>query len=114
MGDTPGVCTSLARFAISDVDSEDLIMPETILRAYPNPFIDQATIEFKLPETQYVSLTVYNITGKQSVKLFDGVAEKNSIYKINLNAIDLKGGFYIYKLITEKGDIYYNKLFLKK
>ena len=113
-GDTPGICTSGARFATSDEDSEDLIVPETILKSYPNPFIDQATIEFMLPETQYVSLLVYNITGKQIVALFDGVAEKNSIYKIRLNAIDLEGGFYIYKLTTEKGDIYNNKLYLNK
>jgi len=48
-------------------------LPESFdLTAYPNPFNAETTITFNLLNENYVSLTVYDITGREIVKLMEG------------------------------------------
>lgn len=67
------------------------------LRAYPNPFNDEVTIEFELTENGYVALTVYdlmcNIISKPVAENF-----KNGIHKVNILLHNLSAGVYISKL----------------
>lgn len=70
-----------------------------LLEVYPNPVSENATIQFTLANTDFVSLSVYDITGKHletilSEKLTSG---KN---KTNWNAEGLPSGIYFLRLET--------------
>jgi hypothetical protein len=68
---------------------------------YPNPFNPVTKISFDIPQKAFVSLKVYDILGKEVVRL---VSEEKSAgkYIIDFNASYLSSGVYFYKL--EAGD----------
>ena len=53
-----------------ELDPPDNLLPD--LWNYPNPFNPQTTISFILPETQPVTLGIYNLKGQKVSELFDG------------------------------------------
>ena len=78
-------------------------LPESpiLFQNYPNPFNPTTTIEFSLPKSDFITLTVYNILGEKVVTL---VSEKLSTgsYKYKWEAGELASGMYLYRL--EAGD----------
>lgn len=71
---------------------------DTELKNYPNPFNQSTTIQFSVPETNYTRLVVFNSQGMEVATLFDGVAESNQVYKLELKSADLPVGVYFYHL----------------
>ncbi len=69
---------------------------------YPNPFNPSTTIEFGIPENQFVTLAVYNLLGEQ-VGLLVNENLSAGYYRTTWNASDLPSGIYFYKLSA--GDI---------
>ncbi len=51
----------------------DLIIPEKIhlFNPYPNPFNPTTTIEFSIPQTEFVTVKVYNIVGHEIITLIN-------------------------------------------
>ena len=82
--------------------------------AYPNPFSEEATIEFTLPEKANTRLEVYSLTGQRVAVLFDGMAEANQLYKNQLSGVGLMSGLYFYKLTTDRGLVKEGKIVLQK
>lgn len=72
-----------------------------LLQNYPNPFNPNTNIKFKLEESGFVSLSVYNVLG-QKVKTL--VAEELSFgtHQVSFDASSLSSGVYFYKLETGK------------
>ncbi|MBX7046914.1 MAG: SBBP repeat-containing protein [Ignavibacteria bacterium] len=68
---------------------------------YPNPFNPSTTIEFSLPENIFVTLKIFDITGREIVQLINGEL-KTGYYKYNFDGKTLASGTYFYKLSTEK------------
>ena len=69
---------------------------------YPNPFNPTTTINFAIPQTDWVNITVYNLLGRKITTLVNGVHEQGS-YKISWNGMDgnhqpVPSGVYIYSL----------------
>jgi len=64
---------------------------------YPNPFNPSTEIRFDLPEAVFVTLKVYDITGKEVAELVNEVKEMGS-YSVRFNASNLSSGVYYYKL----------------
>ncbi|MBK6913140.1 MAG: T9SS type A sorting domain-containing protein [Ignavibacteriales bacterium] len=64
---------------------------------YPNPFNPSTTIEFFIPEREYVSLIVFNSLGEEVEALLSEEKEQGS-YEVKFNASDLPSGVYFYKL----------------
>lgn len=64
---------------------------------YPNPFNPETTIEIDLPYDQYITLRVYDVSGRQVLTLLDGFTQKGTM-TINFNASNLASGIYFYKL----------------
>ncbi len=68
---------------------------------YPNPFNPSTSIDFSLPVSSYLKLTVYDILGRE----VSVVAEGNFIagsYSADYDASKLPSGVYFYTLKTEK------------
>lgn len=64
---------------------------------YPNPFNPTTTIQFQLPQTGWVKLTLYNILGQEIKTLVNEVKEAGT-HTVNLDAVDLNSGVYIYRI----------------
>jgi len=70
----------------------------TLGQNYPNPFNPSTTIVFVLKNTEYASLTVYNVLGQVVATLFNGIANADERYALMLDANHLSSGIYFYAL----------------
>ena len=86
-------CTKTVRMMVVDGSIE--------VNAYPNPFSDQTTIEFKnTTSSSHVVIEVYSITGNKIKTLFDDDVKQDILYKAELNADNLNDGIYIYRVVN--------------
>ena len=69
---------------------------------YPNPFNPNTIINYELQNTGYISLTLFDITGKQ-IRIIEQGIRKAGSHEISFNAEDLPSGNYFYEL--RSGDI---------
>lgn len=65
---------------------------------YPNPFNPATTIKFSIPQTGFVMLKVFDVTGREVASLVNGEI-KAGLYKADFNASTLGSGVYFYKLV---------------
>jgi len=66
---------------------------------YPNPFNSQTRVSFRLAVRTPVEVTVYDILGRQAVKLAGGVFEAGS-HELLWDACDLSSGLYFIEART--------------
>jgi hypothetical protein len=117
---TLGPCTPLSRFANPDenlVDSApfDRIADGKVeLNAFPNPFNQSTTIWFRMPISGNVKLTVYSITGQEVSNLYKGEILASKDYKFEFKAANHPYGLYFYRLETDEGKVFTNKMVLTK
>ncbi|HPN37305.1 MAG TPA: T9SS type A sorting domain-containing protein, partial [Melioribacteraceae bacterium] len=68
---------------------------------YPNPFNPSTNISFTLPKSDFVTLKVYDILGKEIATLINQELNAGSYIK-PFNATNLSSGIYFYKLQASK------------
>ncbi len=66
---------------------------------YPNPFNPTTTIYYEIPESGYVTITVYDLLGREVKTLVNGKQSAGN-HKIEFNASDLANGIYFYEMDT--------------
>ncbi len=66
---------------------------------YPNPFNPVTTIQYSLPNDQFVKLSIYNIKGEVVSELVNGNV-KVGIHKVNFDGNSLVSGQYFYRIET--------------
>jgi hypothetical protein len=77
---------------------------EMLVSNYPNPFIDQTTIQFELPVASNVSIEVMDASG-QKVWEMNGNFDKG-VNEVEFNdTANLPSGMYIYRVTTESQSI---------
>jgi FIMAH domain-containing protein/type IX secretion system substrate protein len=64
---------------------------------YPNPFNPSTLITYALPQTEFVVLKVFDITGQEAVTLVNESQSKGK-YAVTWNAQNFSSGIYIYTL----------------
>lgn len=79
------------------VEQHSNIPGELALIAFPNPFNDNTTIKFILPESQNVNLAVYDLLGRQIQNLMNEYKQAG-INHISFDASDLVSGIYFYRI----------------
>jgi len=58
---------------------------------YPNPFNSHTIISYELPERGQVTLTIYDILGREVVTLVDDV-QSSGVHQVTWHGRDKKGG----------------------
>lgn len=79
---------------------------------YPNPFNPVTNINFSIPKSEFVKLSVFDITGKEVTVLVDKQLNAGS-YKVDFDASRFASGVYFYRI--NAGDyIHVKKMMLVK
>ncbi|MBN2411920.1 T9SS type A sorting domain-containing protein [candidate division KSB1 bacterium] len=88
---------------VSNVDYNNIFPTDyTLAQNYPNPFNPTTTIEYKLPESGKIKLTVYNVMGQKVATLHNGF-QRTGTHQVIWNGTDDLGkavtsGVYFYRL----------------
>ena len=68
---------------------------------YPNPFNPTTTIDFNLPLSGNVKLSVYDIIGKEIINIIDQKKDAGE-YSVTIDASNLSTGTYFYRLEVDE------------
>jgi plastocyanin len=84
----------------TDVQDEGISIHKFDLKQnYPNPFNPSTTINFSIPQKDFVKLKIYNLAGEELKTLINEEKDAGS-YQIKFDALNLPTGIYFYKLNT--------------
>ena len=74
-------------------------LPETysLNQNYPNPFNPSTVINYQLPKSGNVTLSVYNMLG-QEVKVLINEFQQAGTYDVKFDASEFSSGVYFYKI----------------
>ncbi|MDP8227881.1 MAG: T9SS type A sorting domain-containing protein [Candidatus Electryoneaceae bacterium] len=67
---------------------------------YPNPFNSSTMISYQLPQQMWVSIRVYDFTGREVASLQNGSVGAG-YHTVNFDGYDFAGGIYFIRLETE-------------
>ncbi len=80
---------------------EDVISSYALMQNYPNPFNPTTFIKYQIPELGFITIKVFDLTGKEVRTLLSEVSPAGS-YEVEFKAKELPSGIYFYYL--EAGD----------
>jgi hypothetical protein len=83
-----------------DLSNEVIIGTPTkyaLSQNFPNPFNPSTSISYEIPATNFVSLKIYDMMGKEVASLVNGNQEAG-FYTVKFDASKLSSGIYFYKL----------------
>jgi hypothetical protein len=84
------------------------------LNAYPNPFVDQATIEVSTSyDYSHVVVQLYNIHGEAVSLVFNGSLEANQTYSWKVDGTNLPEGIYFYR-VNANNELFSGKIVLMR
>lgn len=102
----------VTNYGLSEVDGKATFIPSNIVlnQNYPNPFNPTTTIPFKLVKREKVTLTIYNILGREVVTLIKGEAMDSGHYGVIWDGSDysrnfVSPGVYYYRLTNGSDDL---------
>jgi len=81
----------------SVTQAERLPREFSLMQNYPNPFNPATTVEYALPSTQHVRLSLFDLLGREVSRLVD----QNQIagyHRVSFNAVTLSSGVYFYRI----------------
>ncbi len=78
---------------------QGLMEPFVVEQNFPNPFNPKTSITVDLLEDTELEITVYNLEGKEIIKLFKGYLSKGP-HRFPFDGKDLPSGIYLYKVST--------------
>ena len=81
---------------------------------YPNPFNSETIIKFSVPESDFYSIKVFDISGKEVARLFDGLFFSGGQYATKFNGNKISSGLYFYSLFQNEKHITSKKFILIK
>jgi TonB family protein len=86
--------------SLNTVDSrpEDVPVGFAIHGAYPNPFNPAVTLTFSLPKSAAVSVSVFDVTGREVMTLPARTFDAGERHDIAIDGSSLPSGMYLYRL----------------
>lgn len=85
---------------LSGTDNVEFPVNFSLEQNYPNPFNPSTTIRFSIPQKSKVELKVFDILGRELLKLVDEIKAAGN-YTVEFNAGSLTSGVYFYRLKTD-------------
>ncbi|MBI2968286.1 MAG: T9SS type A sorting domain-containing protein [Bacteroidetes bacterium] len=84
------------------LDVQEVIPAKAIvkLNAYPNPATNVVHIEFDLDSGSYITISLFDIAGKEVFRVIDNEHRMKGAHKIDVDVSKLKPGSYICRLQT--------------
>jgi hypothetical protein len=95
--------TEVWKFSLTDTTTSiveyDKNVPHgfSLAQNYPNPFYSSTTISYSIQKSGFVTLKIYDQTGREIQTLINENHEIGS-YSVSFDAHELSGGIYLYKL----------------
>jgi hypothetical protein len=83
------------------LEENNLNMPYKLEQNYPNPFNPSTKIKFTLPKSDFVSIKIYDLLGKEVRTLVSSFMEAGN-HTVKFNAEELPSGIYLYKIESDK------------
>jgi hypothetical protein len=74
----------------------------TLAQNYPNPFNPTTTIQFSLPVSGYVTLTVFNLLGEKVGEPIHREFMEEGVEEVEFDGSDVASGVYFYRLVVEE------------
>jgi hypothetical protein len=94
-----GVVFWIKEFSITDLEDLDHLLPQvfTLEQNFPNPFNPSTMINYQLPMTNEVDLSIYNLLGQKVATL---VSEKQQAghHQVEWDASGFASGVYYYRI----------------
>jgi len=78
---------------------ESIVPKFELKQNYPNPFNPTTIINFNIPQKSFVTLKLYDISGREIGTLVNSELN-NGGYSLDFNGVNYASGIYIYKLQT--------------
>jgi hypothetical protein len=103
----------LAACLDSTINSSEVPLASMLMQNYPNPFNPETNIKFALANEGYVTIKIYDVTGKEIAILINNKYYDIGIYSIKFDAkdINLSSGVYLYKLdLTQNNKNIYSEI----
>ncbi len=92
------VATALFGITVSVEQTSDQMPAEFKLsQNYPNPFNPSTIIKFAIPQSEFVTMKVYDVLGREVSTIVNQNLTAGS-YEVNFDASDLAAGMYIYQI----------------
>jgi hypothetical protein len=86
-----------ALVSVEDHSESNLPTGYNLAQNYPNPFNPSTQISYSIPNSEFVSLKIYDVLGREVTTLVNGV-QSASNYSVNFDAGKLSSGIYFYTL----------------
>jgi len=89
---------------VSDMTSVDDLKIESLenISVYPNPVVNEGTLEIELSQKEQLSVGVFDISGKELKTIFEG-EKGEGIHKLRFEANEFSKGVYFIRVQSEKG-----------
>jgi photosystem II stability/assembly factor-like uncharacterized protein len=96
---TEGAGVFRSKESTTPVENDEGVTPSeyALFQNYPNPFNPSTTIRYSIPNSEFVTLRVYDVLGIEVATLVNEDKSTGS-YEIHFNATELSSGVYFYKL----------------
>ena len=98
--------------SVDDKTSSKIPTVYQLEQNYPNPFNPTTRIKYSLPESGFVSLTVYNALGSEVTTLISQNIDAGN-HEVEFDATNLPTGIYFYTLISNNVSITKKMMLLK-
>jgi hypothetical protein len=84
----------------------------TLYQNYPNPFNPATTIKYGMPKDGFISIKVYDITGREIAVLATGY-KKAGVHTAVFNGNSFSSGVYFYKMMTDGNSLVKRMILIK-
>ncbi|MCX7878935.1 MAG: S8 family serine peptidase, partial [Ignavibacteria bacterium] len=90
-------CITIYHNNIVGIGNNNIPVYYSLEQNYPNPFNPSTSIRYTIPKESFVKLTVYDISGREVMKLSDDFKQAGT-YDVIFNASNLSSGIYFYTM----------------
>jgi uncharacterized protein (TIGR02145 family) len=100
----------------TSLEDNTITLPQKVdlQQNYPNPFNPTTQIRFALPESQQVTIQVYDVNGRLVAELLNNAMYSAGNHQVSFDGSGLSSGIYIYTMRTSSGMSFTRKLLLVK